>query len=193
VAPVEAAQGVIVAGAVLLLSGCMATFADYDPPAVSSPVTSRPTLAVEVVEESYLGDASGGWSKTGWLSAHGGEVRRALEASGRVQLVDARSQPALQARVVVQRYQSSMAEALLHLLTAFLVPVTTERQIAVELTLVRGEEEVQASRRFAFRVWHDLLLIPVYPWGSPARLERELVRGLTLECASEALFAVERR
>jgi hypothetical protein len=170
--------------------GC-ATFAEY-PEAPFTPAPTVRSLDVKVVVASYLvaNDSEFETARTGGFAA---QVVRALEESGRfAPLTEGGAAGELEAMVAVKAYQSEMHGGLLGLLTCFLIPTAIDYRVELDLALRERQTGRTAliDKRFGYRAWHQLFLLPLYFSHSPAAFEREVTAAMTREAVAEALVAV---
>jgi hypothetical protein len=180
----------LAAAALLALGLGCATFAVYPEVPFASPPAVR-SLDVRVSVASYLvaSDSKFETARTGGFAA---QVVRALEESGFAPLTEGGAAGELEATVAVKAYQSEMHGGLLGLLTCFLIPTAIDYRVELDLALRERQTGKTAlvDKRFGYRAWHQLFLLPLYFSHSPAAFERDVTRAMTREAVAEALVAV---
>jgi hypothetical protein len=165
--------------------GCVATFASLPetPPAPGQGLS----IQVSAARVKYLELRPGSWKE--WSEGDTTSSVWALERSGWFREVGPLVWPYdYRTEIMVREYQGFTYGGLLHLVTAFILPVNRMHRVAVEATVASaagGESHCKADQDYA--VWQSVLLLPIYPFRSPAWHEHRLVEQLTLRCIAESL------
>lgn len=174
--------------AALAAAGCSASFTALPEAPPRAPGPRAGPLRLAVSEQGFLQRANGTWGEFEY-AGFGEDAVLALRESG--WFADAEGEagsPALEGALVVRRYQGFMYRGLLHVLSAFLIPVRTPRRIELELSLARpGEAPRACAQAGTLVVWHDLLLVPFMLSHSASAQEARLAGLLALRCADALL------
>jgi hypothetical protein len=169
----------------------MATFASFDPtiPKVEVIGDRRPVLSLSVKTEVLSLDAEGRPGPAFLSRDYSREVIGAFRSTGALSAVVPQSQPHDLGGDVLVRRSVQNRTALLNLATAYLIPGVEDREIAMEIDLhdLASSRDVRVKRSYRFRVWYELLFLPIYPFYSPAAFEMKLSAWLFKVTASEAL------
>lgn len=169
-------------------TGCMATFASLDPERRPD-LGDRPSLSVSVVNEVRQLDNANEDAPTWFAPDDSRYVVEGLRECDCFTAVAATQAPGdLRVSVRLSRVAQNRV-GLLTLLTAYLLPAFEDRQISIRASVEdpRSKAEGHAERTRDFRVWYELLLLPVHPFNSPALFEAKLVRQLAREAVTEAI------
>lgn len=175
----------------IFATGCMATFATRTPEGRVR-FQGRPSLYVTVTSETVQLDNTGHRIPF-FHRDYTNDVINALRACGCYHSVSTTPESGfdLEASVHVRRVVENDS-ALLNLATADLIPAVEERYIGVRVRVRDPEShnEAEAERSRTFRVWYELLFLPIYPFKSPARFEMKLFPQLVRESVAEAAARV---
>jgi hypothetical protein len=170
----------------------MATFATIEPrvPQVQVRGDHRPVLSLAVKSESLLLDAAGSRpAPFVFARDYSKKVIEAFHSSACLSAVVSEAEPhELEAKVLVRRSVENRV-ALLNLATAYLIPGVEDREIAVEVDLrdLASSREIRAKRSYQYRVWYELLFLPIHPFFSPAAFDLKLSDWLIRATTGEAL------
>lgn len=178
--------------ALVLLAGLVgcATFSELPPLPPRQDATPQGSVRVDVAERAFRTRADRSWAPSS-ADLPGEQVLVALRESGWFDPVGADlPDPDFTLSVTVRRDQDRLRGSLLSLATAFLIPSTSDRSLAVAMTLRRDGEPARACAvQRPYRIWHQLFLAPFWLSRGPANYEPELVRRLARLCLQELLSA----
>jgi hypothetical protein len=169
----------------------MATFAEDEAVLEPTGISSRPTVqVVAVCEETYRTSVDLGsepYHQNDWDC--GESVSRVLEQSQLVAAVSAVPEDHdLTVDIRVTRSIHNQI-SLWAIATAFLIPGVQDRTLCVRTALRTrtGGHEASSEACRDFRVWFELLFLPIWAWHTPAGFEERLRDTLIQNTARTAL------